>query len=56
MAETNASDPGIKHGKIAIAFTADEEIGRGADFFDVKSFGADFAYTVDGEVSGISPA
>ena len=48
MAETMLSDPGIKHGKIVIAFTADEEIGRGADFFDVKSFGADFAYTVDG--------
>ncbi|WP_277668461.1 peptidase T [Caproiciproducens galactitolivorans] len=39
---------GIKHGKIAVAFTPDEEIGRGADRFDVKRFGADFAYTVDG--------
>ncbi|NLG92369.1 MAG: peptidase T, partial [Clostridiales bacterium] len=39
---------GIKHGKIAVAFTPDEEIGRGADKFDVKRFGADFAYTVDG--------
>ena len=48
MAETMLSDPGIKHGKIVIAFTPDEEIGRGADFFDVKRFGADFAYTVDG--------
>lgn len=39
---------GAKHGKIAIAFTPDEEIGRGADKFDVEGFGADFAYTVDG--------
>ena len=41
-------NPDIKHGKIEIAFTPDEEIGRGADFFDVKKFGADLAYTVDG--------
>ncbi len=40
--------PEIEHGEIGIAFTPDEEIGRGADFFDVKSFGCDFAYTVDG--------
>lgn len=39
---------GIKHGTIKIAFTPDEEIGRGADRFDVKGFGADYAYTVDG--------
>lgn len=38
----------IKHGEIRIAFTPDEEIGRGADHFDVKKFGADFAYTMDG--------
>jgi tripeptide aminopeptidase len=38
----------IKHGKIAVAFTPDEEIGRGADRFDVKHFGAQYAYTVDG--------
>ena len=36
------------HGRIAIAFTPDEEIGRGADLFDVKGFGAEYAYTVDG--------
>lgn len=41
-----ASD--IKHGKICIAFTPDEEIGRGADLFDVEGFGADYAYTLDG--------
>lgn len=38
----------IPHGKLCIAFTPDEEIGRGADRFDIPSFGADFAYTVDG--------
>lgn len=38
----------IKHGKIRIAFTPDEEIGKGADKFDVAGFGADFAYTIDG--------
>lgn len=40
--------PEIKHGKIKIGFGPDEEIGTGADHFDVKDFGADFAYTVDG--------
>ena len=40
--------PEIKHGDIKIAFTPDEEIGKGADKFDVKGFNADFAYTVDG--------
>ena len=38
----------IKHGKICIGFTPDEEIGRGADLFDVEGFGADYAYTLDG--------
>lgn len=38
----------IPHGKIPVAFTPDEEIGRGADHFDVKKFGAEFAFTVDG--------
>lgn len=40
--------PEIKHGDIKIGFTPDEEIGRGADKFDVKKFGADMAYTIDG--------
>jgi len=40
--------PEIEHGKIRIGFTPDEEIGRGADHFDVKKFGAEWAYTVDG--------
>jgi tripeptide aminopeptidase len=45
-------DSGIKHGKISVAFTPDEEIGRGADLFDVEGFGADYAYTVDGGAIG----
>ncbi|WMI81726.1 peptidase T [Anaerotignum sp. MB30-C6] len=40
--------PEIPHGKIRIAFTPDEEVGHGVDYFDVKAFGADFAYTIDG--------
>lgn len=40
--------PEIKHGKIRIGFTPDEEIGQGADHFDVSKFGADWAYTMDG--------
>ena len=39
---------GVPHGKIRICFTPDEEIGRGADHFDVEKFGADYGYTVDG--------
>lgn len=42
----------IKHGKIRLAFTPDEEIGTGASHFDVDEFGADFAFTVDGEAPG----
>ncbi|MBX4271588.1 peptidase T [Clostridium estertheticum] len=45
-------NPNIKHGKIRIGFTPDEEVGRGADIFDVKKFGADFAYTMDGGLIG----
>lgn len=44
--------PKIKHGKVRIGFTPDEEIGQGADHFDVKAFGADFAYTMDGGAIG----
>lgn len=40
--------PEIKHGKIRIGFTPDEEIGQGADHFDVPKFGAEWAYTIDG--------
>lgn len=46
------TDEHIAHGKICIAFTPDEEIGRGADRFDVENFGADYAYTVDGGMLG----
>ncbi len=46
--ETLINHPEIKHGKIRIAFTPDEEVGKGADLFDVKKFGVEFAYTVDG--------
>jgi len=44
--------PEIKHGKIRIAITPDEEVGRGTEHFDVKTFGADYAYTLDGETVG----
>lgn len=44
--------PEYKHGKIRIGFTPDEEIGQGADHFDVKKFGADWAYTMDGGAVG----
>ena len=46
--ETLISHPELKHGTIKVGFTPDEEVGRGADGFDVKKFAADFAYTVDG--------
>lgn len=52
LAEYLVENPQIKHGKIGIAFTPDEEIGHGAKLFDVKKFGCDFAYTVDGEKLG----
>ena len=51
-AEYLMSHPEIKHGKIRLGFTPDEEIGRGVDYFDVKAFGADFAYTMDGSAEG----
>lgn len=48
MAEYLISHPELEHGEIAIAFTPDEEIGAGVDYFDLQQFGADVAYTVDG--------
>ena len=45
-------NPEIKHGKIRIGFTPDEEIGRGAHYFDVEKFGCDWAYTMDGSQVG----
>ena len=46
------SNPHIKHGKIRVGFTPDEEIGRGAHKFDVEKFGAEWAYTMDGSQIG----
>jgi len=46
------SHPEIKHGRIPVCITPDEEVGQGADFFDVERFGADYAYTVDGGALG----
>ncbi len=51
-AEYLMAHPEIKHGKIAIGFTPDEEIGRGAHKFDVEKFGAEWAYTMDGSEVG----
>lgn len=51
-AEYLLAHPEIKHGKICIGFTPDEEIGAGVDFFDVKKFGAKYAYTMDGGAIG----
>lgn len=51
-AEYLINHPEIPHGPIRVGFTPDEEVGKGADFFDVKKFGADFAYTVDGGECG----
>ena len=52
MAEYLLNHPEVKHGTVKIAFTPDEEIGRGADLFNVPFFGAKFAYTVDGGAFG----
>lgn len=52
MAEYVVTHQEIVHGEICIAFTSDEEIGRGTDHFDIKRFGADVAYTIDGEKIG----
>lgn len=48
LAEYLTAHPEIKHGPIKAAFTIDEEIGTGIGYFDIKRFGADFAYTIDG--------
>ncbi|MBN1480062.1 peptidase T [candidate division KSB1 bacterium] len=45
-------NPNVKHGTIKIGITPDEEVGKGADFFDVQKFAADYAYTIDGESVG----
>lgn len=51
-AEYLMNNTNVKHGKIRIGFTPDEEIGRGVDFFDVNKFGAKYAYTIDGSHCG----
>ena len=51
-AEYLLNNPEVKHGKIRIGFTPDEEIGRGVDYFNVEAFGAKYAYTVDGGMEG----
>ena len=52
MAEYFQTHPEVLHGTIKVGFTPDEEIGRGADLFDVPGFKADFAYTIDGGAFG----
>ncbi|MEZ4721181.1 MAG: peptidase T [Flavobacteriales bacterium] len=52
MAHYFMTHPQVKHGKVRILFTPDEEIGRGADKVDIGKLGADFGYTVDGEALG----
>jgi tripeptide aminopeptidase len=52
MIDILKQNPQIKHGNIAIAFTPDEEVGGGIEKFDIKGWGAKFAYTVDGEQLG----
>lgn len=50
--ETLINNPQIKHGKIKVGFTPDEEVGAGTDYFNVEKFGAKFAYTMDGGERG----
>lgn len=52
LAEFLTKHPEIKHGKIRIAFTPDEEIGNGTKYFNIEKFGAKYAYTVDGDLPG----
>ncbi|HEX8652157.1 MAG TPA: peptidase T [Pyrinomonadaceae bacterium] len=52
MIDTLMQNPQLKHGTISVAFTPDEEVGGGIEKFDIKGFGAQFAYTVDGETLG----
>ncbi|HEX9005887.1 MAG TPA: peptidase T [Bacteroidota bacterium] len=52
LVQTLVNSPDIPHGDVKIAFTPDEEVGNGTKYFDIKAFGADFAYTVDGDTPG----
>ena len=51
-AEYLLAHPELPHGTVQIGFTPDEEVGRGVEFFDIEDFGADFAYTIDGDEVG----
>jgi tripeptide aminopeptidase len=50
--QTLVNNPKLPHGTIKVGFTPDEEVGAGTKYFDIKKFGADFAYTVDGDTPG----
>lgn len=52
LAKYYSENPNVYHGPIVICFTPDEEIGRGADYFDLNRFGCEYAYTIDGEMPG----
>ena len=52
MIQSLQQNPKILHGEIKVAFTPDEEVGAGTKFFDIKKFGAQFAYTLDGDTTG----
>lgn len=52
VAEYLLTHPEVKHGKVCVGFTPDEEVGNGVEYFDIKGFGADYAYTVDGGMLG----
>lgn len=52
LKDIHSGESRIVHGKISIAFTPDEEIGEGVEYFDIERFGADYAYTVDGGALG----
>ncbi len=52
MLQTLVNKPSILHGDVRVGFTPDEEVGAGTKHFDIKTFGADFAYTVDGDTPG----
>lgn len=52
MLQTLLNNPDLQHGDIRICFTPDEEVGQGTKYFDLKKFGAHYAYTIDGELPG----
>ncbi len=52
LAKYYAENPDIYHGPVGICFTPDEEVGRGADYFNIEKFACEYAYTIDGEMPG----